>query len=152
MYNNKIKNFKDHPLMENNINKEDVDAIIKFLKKNKKRIFTQSKKVKEFELAVAKRRTSKVGFLVLDKKIGEETLNMIKDIYDSFIHLDINIKQFKIEVRNLDLIKQFNNNQKFIKITTKKIIIFIDELRGKDEIQINLINRLKSLLKDLKIL
>ena len=49
MHINKIKNFKDHPLMENNINKEDVDSIIKFLKQNKKRIFTQSKKVKEFE-------------------------------------------------------------------------------------------------------
>ena len=41
MYTNKIKNFKAHSLMENNINKEDVDVIIKFLKKNKKRIFTQ---------------------------------------------------------------------------------------------------------------
>ena len=49
MHIDKIKNFKDHPLMENNINKDDVDAIIKFLKQNKKRIFTQSKKVKEFE-------------------------------------------------------------------------------------------------------
>jgi CDP-6-deoxy-D-xylo-4-hexulose-3-dehydrase len=46
---NKIKNFKPHPLMDNNISKNDVDIIIRFLKKNKKRIFTQSKKVREFE-------------------------------------------------------------------------------------------------------
>jgi CDP-6-deoxy-D-xylo-4-hexulose-3-dehydrase len=35
--------------MDNNISKNDVFAIIKFLKKNKKRIFTQSKKVEDFE-------------------------------------------------------------------------------------------------------
>ena len=43
-----MKNFT-HPLMDNNITKEDVTNVIKFLKKNKKRIFTQSKKVAEFE-------------------------------------------------------------------------------------------------------
>ncbi len=46
---NKIKNFKSHPLMDNNISADDVNIVIKFLKKNKKRIFTQSKKVREFE-------------------------------------------------------------------------------------------------------
>ena len=39
----------NHPLMDNNISKNDVSSIIKFLKKNKKRIFTQSKKVEDFE-------------------------------------------------------------------------------------------------------
>ena len=39
----------NHPLMDNNISKNDVLEIIKFLKKNKKRIFTQSKKVEDFE-------------------------------------------------------------------------------------------------------
>ncbi len=43
-----MKNFT-HPLMDNNITKEDVTNVIKFLKKNKKRVFTQSKKVAEFE-------------------------------------------------------------------------------------------------------
>ena len=43
-----MKNF-NHPLMENNIEQEDINEIINFLKKNKKRIFTQSEKVKEFE-------------------------------------------------------------------------------------------------------
>jgi CDP-6-deoxy-D-xylo-4-hexulose-3-dehydrase len=45
---NSIKSF-NHPLMDNNITKEDVLAVIKFLKKNKDRVFTQSKKVLEFE-------------------------------------------------------------------------------------------------------
>jgi CDP-6-deoxy-D-xylo-4-hexulose-3-dehydrase len=40
--------------MENNIQQEDVNEIIKFLKKNKKRIFTQSEKVKEFEFKWSK--------------------------------------------------------------------------------------------------
>ena len=39
----------NHPLMDNNISKNDVLEIIKFLRKNKKRIFTQSKKVEDFE-------------------------------------------------------------------------------------------------------
>lgn len=43
-----VKSF-NHPLMENNITNDDVSNLIAFLKKNKKRIFTQSKKVNEFE-------------------------------------------------------------------------------------------------------
>ena len=39
----------EHKLMFNNINQSDVDALIKFLKKNKKKIFTQSEQVKKFE-------------------------------------------------------------------------------------------------------
>jgi CDP-6-deoxy-D-xylo-4-hexulose-3-dehydrase len=40
--------------MDNNISANDVSCIIKFLKNNKKRIFTQSKKVQEFEAAWSK--------------------------------------------------------------------------------------------------
>ena len=43
-----MKSFS-HPLMANNIIQEDVDAVIEFLKNNKKKIFTQSNKVREFE-------------------------------------------------------------------------------------------------------
>ena len=43
-----MRNFS-HPLMENNITSSDVNCLIQFLKNNKKRIFTQSIKVKEFE-------------------------------------------------------------------------------------------------------
>jgi CDP-6-deoxy-D-xylo-4-hexulose-3-dehydrase len=48
-----MKNF-NHPLMENNIQQKDINEIIKFLRKNKKRIFTQSEKVKEFEFKWSK--------------------------------------------------------------------------------------------------
>ena len=43
-----MKNFS-HPLMDNNITNADISSLISFLKKNKKKIFTQSKKVLEFE-------------------------------------------------------------------------------------------------------
>ena len=43
-----MKNFF-HPLMENNIDDGDIKALQSFIKKNNKKIFTQSKKVKEFE-------------------------------------------------------------------------------------------------------
>ena len=38
-----------HPLMDNNITQSDVNAVVEFLKNNKKKIFTQSSKVKRFE-------------------------------------------------------------------------------------------------------
>ena len=40
--------------MDNNINEDDVNKVIDFLKGNKKRIFTQSKKLREFEFIVVK--------------------------------------------------------------------------------------------------
>ncbi|MDC0125100.1 aminotransferase class I/II-fold pyridoxal phosphate-dependent enzyme [Candidatus Pelagibacter sp.] len=43
-----MKNFS-HPLMDNNITNSDVNSLISFLRKNKKKIFTQSTKVIEFE-------------------------------------------------------------------------------------------------------
>ncbi len=43
-----MKNFS-HPLMDNNITNSDVSSLITFLKKNKKKIFTQSTKVIQFE-------------------------------------------------------------------------------------------------------
>ena len=42
-------NNYSHPLMDNNITKSDIYQIQNFLKKNKKRIFTQSDQVKKFE-------------------------------------------------------------------------------------------------------
>ena len=43
-----MKNFF-HPLMDNNIDNADIKAVQTFIKKNKYKIFTQSKMVKEFE-------------------------------------------------------------------------------------------------------
>ena len=43
-----MKKFS-HPLMDNNITDSDVSSLMYFLKNNKKKIFTQSNKVLEFE-------------------------------------------------------------------------------------------------------
>ena len=43
-----------HPLMENNIDDGDIQALQLFIKKNNNKIFTQSKKVKEFEMKWSK--------------------------------------------------------------------------------------------------
>jgi len=43
-----MKKFS-HPLMDNNIIQKDIDFLISFLQKNKKKIFTQSINVKKFE-------------------------------------------------------------------------------------------------------
>ena len=42
-----MENFL-HSLMDNNITQSDTDSVIDFLKKNKKKIFTQSTQVKKF--------------------------------------------------------------------------------------------------------
>jgi len=49
-----MNKFFNHPLMDNNITIKDVSVLINFLKKNKKRVFTQSVKVKEFEMEWSK--------------------------------------------------------------------------------------------------
>ena len=43
-----MKNYF-HPLMDNNITDKDIKNVISFLKKNKKKIFTQSNQVNKFE-------------------------------------------------------------------------------------------------------
>jgi hypothetical protein len=120
--------------------------------KKKKATTIDEQRVERFEISVAKRRAKKAGTLVVDKVLGEKTLEKVKNYYDDFYDGNITIKEFKKLVRDLDLIKQFNNNQKFIKITAKRIMIFIDELEKKIQSPKNLIKRLKSLLNDLKIL
>ena len=42
-----MPNKFNHPLMENNISKDDINKVIKFLKKNP--ILTQNKQVEKFE-------------------------------------------------------------------------------------------------------
>ena len=38
-----------HPLMDNNISNDDLNSLLKFIKKNKKKIFTQSIQVQNLE-------------------------------------------------------------------------------------------------------
>ena len=58
-----MKDFS-HPLMDNNITNADISYLISFLKKNKKKIFTQSKKVLEFEKEWSKWLVTKYSIFV----------------------------------------------------------------------------------------
>ena len=129
----------NHPLMDNNISKDDVSAIIKFLKKNKKRIFTQSKKVEDFENKWSKWLGVKYSVFVnsgssanlltlLIIKIlhgtGEvivPTLTWISDvasvIQNNFkpVFVDINPKTLCMDENHI--LKNINNNTKAVFIT-----------------------------------
>jgi CDP-6-deoxy-D-xylo-4-hexulose-3-dehydrase len=156
MHINKIKNFKDHPLMENNINKEDVDSIIKFLKQNKKRIFTQSKKVKEFESKWSKwlgvkysvfvnsgSSANLITMLALKTLKGEgevivPTLTWISDIASVLqsglkpVFVDINPKNLCMNEK--DIIKSINKKTK---------AVFLTHIQGFNGLTENLLKYLK---------
>ena len=156
MYTNKIKNFKAHSLMENNINKEDIDVIIKFLKKNKKRIFTQSKKVKEFENKWSKWLGVKYSVFVnsgssanlitmLALKIlkgnGEvivPTLTWISDIasviQNGFKPVFVDINPTNLCMNEEDIIKNINGKTK---------AVFMSHIQGFNGLSSNLLKFLK---------
>jgi hypothetical protein len=93
-----MKNF-NHPLMENNIQQEDVNEIIKFLKKNKKRIFTQSEKVKEFVNRVIPEKY-KSGKLVSEK--GRILVNDEYLIADEILKNDLFFKVMRENLKEKD--------------------------------------------------
>ncbi len=76
-----MKNFS-HPLMDNNITDSDVNSLISFLKNNKKKIFTQSTKVVEFEKKWAKWLGTKFSvFVNSGSSANLLTLQALKIIY-----------------------------------------------------------------------
>jgi len=146
----------NHPLMENNITNKDILCVIKFLKKNKKKIFTQSEKVKEFELAWSRWLGVKYSIFVnsgssanlltlLALKIlygsGEvivPTLTWISDIasviQNNFkpIFVDINPKTLCMDEKNI--IKN---------ISSKTKAVFITHAQGFNGLTQNLLNILR---------
>lgn len=71
-----------HPLMENNIIQSDVDSVIKFLNKNKKKIFTQSTEVKKFEKLWSKWLKTKYSIFVNSGSSANLlTMQIIKILY-----------------------------------------------------------------------
>ena len=76
-----MKNFS-HPLMENNITSSDFNSLISFLKNNKKKIFTQSTKVLEFEKKWSKWLGTKYSIFVNSGSSANLlTLQALKIIY-----------------------------------------------------------------------
>ena len=76
-----MKNFS-HPLMDNNITDSDIKSVIYFLNKNKKKIFTQSTKVNEFEKKWSKWLGTKYSvFVNSGSSANLLTLQAIKILY-----------------------------------------------------------------------
>ena len=150
-----MKNF-NHPLMDNNIEQSDINAIIKFLKQNKKRIFTQSKKVKEFELKWSKwlgvkysvfvnsgasanlLSISALKILYGTGEIIVPTLTWISDIASV---IQNNFKPIFVDINP----KNLSMNEKMVinKISNKTKAVFLTHAQGFNGLSTNLINVLK---------
>ena len=153
----------NHPLMHNNFSKEDVNQVIKFLKGNKNKILTQSKKVKEFEEKWSKWLGSKYSVFVnsgssanlltiLALKIiygkGEiivPSLTWISDIA-SVIQNDFKPVFVDINPRNLCM----DEDQIIKKINKKTKAVFISHIQGFNGLSKKLIKILKD--KDIVLL
>ena len=150
-----MKNFT-HPLMDNNITDSDVNSLISFLKNNKKKIFTQSVKVIEFEKKWSKWLGTKYSVFVnsgssanlltlqaLRILYGEgeiivPPLTWISDIASVIqngfkpIFADINPKTLSMD--ESEIIKKINKNTK---------AVFITHIQGFNGLSKNLLNLLK---------
>jgi CDP-6-deoxy-D-xylo-4-hexulose-3-dehydrase len=142
--------------MENNISEQDISAVFAFLKKNKKRIFTQSEKVSQFEKSWSRWLGVKYSIFVnsgssanlltlLAVKIlygkGEiilPTLTWISDIASAIqngfkpVFVDINPKNLCMDEN--DIIKKISKNTK---------AVFITHAQGFNGLSNNLIKILK---------
>ena len=148
----------NHPLMYNNISSEDLKAVKRFLKK-KNIIFTQSKKIKEFEKKWSKwlgvkystfvNSGSSANFITLsilkilnkNKKKNEiivPTLTWVSDISSVIINgfkpifVDINFENLSMNV-----------DQVLKKISKKTLAVFITHAQGFNGLNEKLIKNLK---------
>ena len=146
-----------HPLMDNNIIDKDVSSIISFLKKNKKKIFTQSNQVRKFEEEWSKWLGCKYSIFVnsgssanlismlclkiLLKKEYEiivPTLTWISDIasviQNNFkpVFADINMKNLCID-----------ENEIYKKVTKNTKAVFLTHVQGFNGLSKKLLNFLK---------
>ncbi len=150
-----MKNFS-HRLMDNNIIDSDVRSVISFLKKNKKKIFTQSTKVNEFEKKWSKWLGTKYSvFVNSGSSANLLTLQTIKIIYGTGevivppltwisdiasviqngfrpVFVDINPKTLCMD-----------EEQILKKINSKTKAVFITHVQGFNGLSHNLLNVLK---------
>ena len=153
--------FFNHPLMDNNISKDDIAAVINFLNKNKKRIFTQSLKVKDFENKWSKWLGVKYSIFVnsgssanlltlLIMKIlygtGEIIVPTLTWISDIASVIQNNFKPVFVDINPRTLC--MNENQIFKKINDKTKAVFITHAQGFN----GLSDKLLKILKKKKII
>ena len=78
----KTPSIESWPLMSNNIERDDVDAVISFLSQKEIPILTQSKKVKEFEEAWSKWLGVKYSvFVNSGSSANQITMLVLREIY-----------------------------------------------------------------------
>jgi CDP-6-deoxy-D-xylo-4-hexulose-3-dehydrase len=150
-----MKNF-NHPLMDNNIEQSDINEIIKFLKQNKKRIFTQSKKVKEFEFKWSKWLGVKysvfvnsgasanllsISALKILYGTGEIIVPSLTWISDIASVIQNNFKPVFVDINPKNL--SMNEKMVFDKISKKTKAVFLTHAQGFNGLSANLINILK---------
>ncbi len=145
-----------HPLMDNNISNDDIDSLLKFIKNNKKKIFTQSTQVQKLEKEWSKWLGVKYSVFVnsgssanllsiLISKIlfgaGEiivPTLTWVSDIA-SVIQNDFKPVFVDINPRTLCM----DENQIFKKINKNTRAIFLSHIQGFNGLSQNLLSVLK---------
>ena len=149
-----------HPLMENNIDDGDIKALQIFIKKNKNKIFTQSKKVNEFEKKWSKWLGVKYSvFVNSGSSANLLSMNLIKIFYGkgevivpsltwvsdiaSVIQNDLEPKFVDINLNNLSM----NEQNVFNLINERTKAVFITHAQGFN----GLSTRLLSILKKKKI-
>ncbi len=150
-----MKRFS-HPLMDNNITNSDVNAVIKFLKKNKKKIFTQSNQVKRFEslwsnwlgvkYSVFVNSGSSSNLLTLQiLKIlfgsGEVIVPPLTWISDVAAVIQNNFKPIFVDINPNNLC--MDENEILKKINKKTIAVFLTHAQGFNGLSANLLKILK---------
>lgn len=150
-----------HPLMDNNITQSDINALIFFLKKNKKKIFTQSIQVSNFE----KKWSNWLGikysvFVNSGSSANLLTLQIIKILYgtgeiivppltwisDIASVIQNNFKPVFVDINLKNLC--MDEDQIIKKINKKTKAIFITHAQGFN----GLSNKLLRMIKDRKII
>lgn len=150
-----MKNFS-HPLMDNNITNSDVNSVILFLKKNKKKIFTQSAKVDEFEKKWSKWLGSRYSIFVNSGSSANLlTLQAIKIIYgtgevivppltwisDIASVIQNNFKPVFVDINPKTLC--MDENKIIKKINSKTKAVFITHVQGFNGLSNNLLKTLR---------
>ncbi len=150
-----MKNFS-HPLMDNNITNSDVNSVILFLKKNKKKIFTQSTKVDEFEKKWSKWLGSRYSvFVNSGSSANLLTLQAIKIIYgtgevivppltwisDIASVIQNNFKPVFVDINPKTLC--MDESQIIKKINSKTKAVFITHVQGFNGLSNNLLKTLR---------
>ncbi|MDC3037776.1 DegT/DnrJ/EryC1/StrS aminotransferase family protein [Candidatus Pelagibacter sp.] len=143
-----------HPLMQNNITKNDFEVVIKFLKKQP--ILTQNKRVEEFERLWSKwlgvkysvfvNSGSSANFITLSalkkftkkKEIITPTLTWPSDIM-AVINNGFKPNFVDIDIETLSM----NSNEIIKKINTKTAAVFITHAQGFNGLTTKLLNKLK---------